>query len=177
MTELIGQFEVRLAVSSNKATIEFISELVQQTKKFSEAAKRFMRLFLARNNDYYGGDGGATDDNDSECCLNHNIDHIRGRSGNANNHSLFRPEASLTVHKHGNSNSNGKSNSSGVNKPVSRENIGARANDNRTKTDQNKLSSGIRTAPNIIQAPQQNSRETQAVEGRSRTSDSGNDQT
>lgn len=48
MVERTAQLEVELAVSSNKATMEWISKLVQQTETFPEAAKRVMRLFIVR---------------------------------------------------------------------------------------------------------------------------------
>lgn len=49
MVERTAQPEVNLVISSNQATMEWISKLVQQTETFPEAAKRMMRLFIVRH--------------------------------------------------------------------------------------------------------------------------------
>lgn len=91
IVERAVQFEVKLAVIKINATIECILKLVKRTKTFPETAKSVIRLFIVRTNDDCGGDGGSADGKDSECCLNHNSDHIRERGRNANSQSFMPP--------------------------------------------------------------------------------------
>lgn len=48
MVERTSQLEIELAVSSNKATMEWVSKLVNRTDDFAQAAEEVMRLFAKR---------------------------------------------------------------------------------------------------------------------------------
>ena len=48
MVDRTAQLEIELAVSSNKATMDWISKLVARTESFPEAAEEVMRLFARR---------------------------------------------------------------------------------------------------------------------------------